>query len=297
MFEGLRDPILKEWRDIIKIQKNWIGQCNGTNIKFEIVSEVEGYPKSLTLWTDKPEYIEEAKFLALSCNNLLSKQEGLDTADGYKLLNVKVINPFTKQELPVFITNLIKFSSARDDHLGIPIASEIDAEFCKIVGIDYETEKLLSDEEKESKRTQILSDARKLNIGGYPVSKHIKDWLISRQRYWGTPIPIIHCDSCGPCPVPKKDLPVVLPKLERSLTNKKTSLSEAIEWLKTSCPNCGKDAVREADTMDTFVDSSWYFIRFIDPQNQREMFSQEKARENLPVDLYIGGKEHGNYIQ
>ncbi|XP_051155455.1 leucine--tRNA ligase, mitochondrial isoform X2 [Leptopilina boulardi] len=294
LLDGLNDPILKEWRDVIKIQQNWIGKCNGTNIKFELISEIKGYPKSLTLWTDKPEYIKDAKFLAISNSNLLCKQEGIEAIDDYQILNAKIINPFTNEELPIYVTNLIQFPSLnRDDHLGIPVASEEDAEFCKIVGIQYESDiNQLNNEERELRREQILNEAKKLKIGGYPVSQHIKDWLISRQRYWGTPIPIIHCDSCGPRPVHRNELPVILPKLNRSLKNKKASLFEATDWLKTSCPNCGKDAVREADTMDTFVDSSWYFMRFIDSKNQKEMFSQEKARENLPVDLYIGGKEH-----
>ena len=286
--------MLKEWRDIIKIQEHWIGECNGTNFNFKLISDVKEYPKMLTLWTDKPEYIEDAKFLAISNNNLLSKQAGLDSVDGFQILNAKVLNPFTNEELPVFVTNLIEFSSFRDDHLGIPSASQQDADFCKATKIEYEPSKVLSNEERESRRSQIMNEARKLNIGGYPVSLKIKDWLISRQRYWGTPIPIIHCDSCGPCPVPREELPVVLPKLNRSFKDAKGSLLEATEWLKTSCPNCGKEAVREADTMDTFVDSSWYFMRFIDSKNQKEMFSREKAKENLPVDLYIGGKEHGN---
>lgn len=259
-----------------------------------MISDVKEYPKILTLWTDKPECIEDAKFLAISNNNLLCKQAGFDLIDGFKILNAKVLNPFTNEELPVFVTNLIEFSSFREDHLGIPSRSEKDAEFCKIVGIEYEPGKALSNEERESKRSQIMNEARNLNIGGYPVGSKIKDWLISRQRYWGTPIPIIHCDSCGPRPVPREELPVVLPKLSRSSKDTKASLLEATEWLKSSCPDCGKEAVREADTMDTFVDSSWYFMRFIDPKNQKEMFSREKAMENLPVDLYVGGKEHGN---
>lgn len=292
LLDGLNDPMLKEWRDVTKIQQHWIGECNGTNINFKLISDIKGYPKTLSLWTDKPEHIEDAKFLAISNKNVLCKKTGLGRVDGFQKLDAKVLNPFTNEELPIFVTNLVGFSTYRDDHLGIPCASEADAEFCKTVGIEYESGQVLSNEERESKRSQIMSEARKLNIGGYPVSTRIRDWLVSRQRYWGTPIPIIHCDSCGPRPVPREELPVVLPKLNRSSEEKKASLLEATEWLKTSCPNCGKEAVREADTMDTFVDSSWYFMRFIDPKNDEEMFSIEKAKENLPVDLYIGGKEH-----
>ena len=296
LLDGLNDPNLKEWKDIIKIQQHWIGDCNGVNFDFKLISNDKNYPKILTLWTDKPEHIEDAKFLAISNQNLLSKTAGFESVNGFQILNAKVVNPFTGDELPVFVTNLIEFSPFRADYLGIPSVSESDAEFCKIVGIQYEPGKALSIEEKKCKQLKILNEARKLNIGGYPVSLRIKDWLISRQRYWGTPIPIVHCDSCGPCCIPKEELPVVLPKLNHSCTEKKASLLEATEWLKTSCPQCGKEAIREADTMDTFVDSSWYFMRFIDPKNKEEMFSKEKAKKYLPVDLYVGGKEHGNLI-
>ncbi|MCJ1401387.1 Leucyl-tRNA synthetase, mitochondrial [Xylographa trunciseda] len=122
----------------------------------------------------------------------------------------------------------------------------------------------------------------------------IRDWLISRQRYWGTPIPIIHCDNCGAVPVPLKDLPVELPKLEGEWFQRKggNPLESAGDWVKTKCPSCNSPAKRDTDTMDTFVDSSWYFMRFVDPHNAAEPFSPEKADALLPVDIYVGGIEH-----
>ena len=140
---------------------------------------------------------------------------------------------------------------------------------------------------------EVLKIAQERKIGGYPVSARLRDWLISRQRYWGTPIPIIHCKKCGPQPVPKDQLPVVLPPLKRT-AKKGASLQNALHWLNTTCPKCNEAATRETDTMDTFVDSSWYYMRYIDPKNDKEMFSKENAFKYLPVDLYIGGKEHGN---
>jgi len=117
--------------------------------------------------------------------------------------------------------------------------------------------------------------------------------VISRQRYWGAPIPIIHCTNCGVQPVPRDQLPVTLPKITHLGSNKRFSIHDMKNWLQTKCPKCGGKAIREADTMDTFVDSSWYFLRFIDPKNKEKMFSVEKVKETFPVDLYIGGKEHG----
>lgn len=122
----------------------------------------------------------------------------------------------------------------------------------------------------------------------------LRDWLISRQRYWGAPIPIIHCDSCGAVPVPEKDLPVQLPDLPDSFFQgrKGNPLEEDDTWKKATCPKCGSAAERETDTMDTFMDSSWYFFRFLDPKNDGALVDPVKANSGMPVDLYIGGVEH-----
>lgn len=297
MYEGLEEPSLREWWDVKKIQKHWIGECTGTNIEFELITELPECPKTLSLWTDKPESIRSAKFVAVTRNSFLAKSgsESLNDCSS-KLLKATVRNPFTGEDLPIYYTNAIKFTSFRDNHLGIPGARAEDAEFCDSVGISYEAEKELSPEETEERREDVMREARERKIGGYPVSLKLRDWLISRQRYWGTPIPIVHCESCGARPVPKDELPVLLPEIKINTKDKLATLREAVSWLKTSCPNCGGRATREADTMDTFVDSSWYFMRYIDPKNEKEMFAKEKAMESLPVDIYIGGKEHGNYF-
>ncbi|KAJ2987869.1 hypothetical protein NUW58_g4274 [Xylaria curta] len=122
----------------------------------------------------------------------------------------------------------------------------------------------------------------------------LRDWLISRQRYWGTPIPIIHCESCGPQPVPDDQLPVELPKVDHHWAGGRTGnpLESATDWVNTSCPKCHGAAKRDTDTMDTFVDSSWYYMRFTDPHNKDSPISEIAARTRLPVDIYIGGVEH-----
>lgn len=140
---------------------------------------------------------------------------------------------------------------------------------------------------------QIIADLSKQKRGKSSESWRLRDWLISRQRYWGTPIPIIHCDSCGVVPVPEDHLPVELPPLGQNVQGQKGNPLENIDgFINTDCPKCGKAARRETDTMDTFVDSSWYYARFPDAKNDNDLFSEDSAATMLPVDTYIGGVEH-----
>ncbi|HMD52212.1 MAG TPA: class I tRNA ligase family protein, partial [Solirubrobacteraceae bacterium] len=128
--------------------------------------------------------------------------------------------------------------------------------------------------------------------GHASVNYRLRDWLISRQRYWGCPIPILYCESCGMVAVPEEDLPVELPEIDDYTPKGRSPLAGAEDWVNVRCPACGGKARRETDTMDTFVDSSWYFLRYCDASNEREAWDPAAVREWMPVDQYIGGVEH-----
>lgn len=254
-----------------------------------------------------------------------------DTKEGFQLPNIKAVNPLTKEEVPIFAAPYVvsSYGSAPSAVMGCPGHDNRDFEFwqtnCPGEHIKTCIAPFFDDASKvtEQERQRIIDTvpftstdgvltkecgehsgvlaavARKsimgmLNSEGLSksiVRYKIRDWLISRQRYWGTPIPIIHCDNCGPVPVPESDLPAKLPELE-GLDTKGNPLSTIDEFVNVACPSCGSPAKRETDTMDTFIDSSWYYFRFLDPKNTSKPFDREIASKNMPVDIYIGGVEH-----
>nr|XP_023020582.1 probable leucine--tRNA ligase, mitochondrial [Leptinotarsa decemlineata] len=292
LLDGLDDPVLQDWKDITKLQKHWIGECNGVSFDFQIKND-SGGRDFLPLWTSKPEYVEHAKFVAVTTDNILAKHEGIQNCEQTVKLRVQLKNPINGESVPVYVTSEIDFLPFTDSYLGIPDVFSEATKFASHHNITFETVKEFSSgEELEWKRQEICNRAKKLNVGGYWTSAKLRDWLISRQRYWGTPIPIIHCQKCGIQPVPRRELPVVLPKLAHITLRGVSPLAEIQDWVNTICPECEGAAKRETDTMDTFVDSSWYYLRFLDHKNENEIFSKEKARKFSPVDLYIGGKEH-----
>jgi leucyl-tRNA synthetase len=228
----------------------------------------------------------------------------------------KAIHPLTGEEIPIWIANYVLFDYGTGAVMGVPAHDERDYVFAKKydlpikVVVQPEGEsieeplseaftgegKLVSSDQFDgiSNREAISAIADHLkqqNKGGSVVNYRLRDWLISRQRYWGTPIPMIYCDSCGPVPVPKDQLPVVLPE-DVVFDGKSNPLTTSESFVHTNCPTCGAKARRETDTMDTFIDSSWYYLRYVDAKNEEIPFAKEKADEWLPVREYIGGIEH-----
>jgi leucyl-tRNA synthetase len=229
------------------------------------------------------------------------------------------VNPYSGAKVPIWIGNFVLMGYGTGAIMAVPAHDQRDFEFCKQYGIpirpvirpqdgplaDAATMKeAFSDDgvvensgpfsglPSEEARRVMTAKAEAEGFGKAAVTFRIKDWGISRQRYWGTPIPIIYCPNCGMVPVPEKDLPVVLP-LSIPITSKgRSPLENVPEFMNVKCPKCGADARRESDTMDTFIDSSWYFYRYCDPHNSNAPFDSKKIAYWFPIDQYIGGVEH-----
>jgi leucyl-tRNA synthetase len=228
------------------------------------------------------------------------------------------INPITKEKIPIYIANFVLYEYGTGAIIAVPAHDQRDFEFAKKYNIsikvvinppDYELnpEKISRSYMGEGNMVnsqdfngmnnkeaipEFIKFFQKHNCGNSTIQYKLRDWLISRQRFWGCPIPIIYCENCGIIPVPEKDLPVKLPENFKFTSGKGNPLEECKEFVNTICPKCGGKAKRETDTMDTFVDSSWYFLRYTDPKNKDLPFDPKKAGYWMPIDTYIGGKEH-----
>lgn len=225
-------------------------------------------------------------------------------------------HPLTGKEIPIWIANYVLMDYGTGAVMGVPAHDERDFQFAQKYQLPIQEVIRPKDQAETAELTEaftgegvlvnsgpfdgldntkaiseIVKHLEKEGIGKATVQYRLRDWLISRQRYWGTPIPIVYCDQCGTVPVPKDQLPVLLPE-DVKFTGKQNPLATSETFVRTPCPKCGKAAKRETDTMDTFVDSSWYFLRFVDPKNTTLPFDPAKANHWLPIDEYVGGIEH-----
>ncbi|MFP4661806.1 MAG: leucine--tRNA ligase [Halanaerobiales bacterium] len=275
--------------------------------------------QELIAGTDKEEEVNEfinqvKKQKEMERTSPESEKNGIFTG-GY------AVNPMTGEDIPIMIANYVLMGYGTGAIMAVPAHDQRDLDFAikydipvEIVIQPGDREEILTAEDLEGEAytggghlvnsgeynglsveeafDKMAEDMEEQGIGNVEVNYRLRDWLISRQRYWGTPIPVVYCDSCGAVPVPEENLPVELPHDVEFSPTGESPLKHVDSFVNTECPECGGKARREIDTMDTFVDSSWYFLRYIDPHNEEMPFSKDKADKWFPVSQYIGGIEH-----
>ncbi|UXE60688.1 MAG: leucine--tRNA ligase [Woronichinia naegeliana WA131] len=226
------------------------------------------------------------------------------------------VNPFNGEEIPILIADYVLYEYGTGAVMGVPAHDVRDFKFAKENDLPIQVV-ILPDENADTElkaayteagimvnsadftgmdsikaKTAIIEYAEKNGYGKARVQYRLRDWLISRQRYWGCPIPVIHCETCGTVPVPDADLPVKLPDQVEFSGRGPSPLAKLSDWVDVPCPCCGQPAKRETDTMDTFIDSSWYFLRYTDAQNSQQVFDRDRVNHWMGVDQYVGGIEH-----
>jgi len=311
---------------------------------------IENLKSKIENLKDVEKYISDAKKKTDLERTDLAKEK-----TGVEIKGVKAMNPFTNESVPIYVADYVLSIYGTGAVMAVPAHDERDYEFAKKYNLPIKKvivpEKLLNiprnlediaagaktelrvesecftcdgelvDSEKysgltsEKARSEMAKWLEDNNLGGPKITYKLRDWLISRQRYWGAPIPVVYCEKCPEVksqkskvksleytffdnkkyaiiPVPEKDLPVLLPEVKDYRPKGTSPLGTNTEFVNATCPKCGGEAKRETDTMDTFVCSSWYFFRFADPKNEKEFAAPDKIKKWLPVDLYIGGNEH-----
>jgi len=300
-----------DWPGHIKTaQRNWIGRSAGSLLPFPVADSAE----VIKIFTTRPDTILGATYLVLapehefvqraaarvtnrkSVENYIKQSQSRTENEriavgraktGVELKGIKAINPATRKKIPVWVSDYVLSSYGTGAIMAVPAYDERDEAFAKRFKLPRPRAELVD------------GDAITKKVGGKEqINYHLRDWLVSRQRYWGPPIPMVHCDSpaggCGWQPVSEKDLPVLLPRVKNFRPQKtgKAPLASAPTFYRTKCPKCNGSAVRETDVSDTFLDSAWYFYRYLDPYNQERPINKARAKRWLPVDIYIGGAEH-----
>ncbi len=329
---------LTGWPERVKLmQANWIGKSTGAYLEFPIV----GSDQKIGVFTTRPDTVFGVTYVVLAPEHPLtqtvttpanqakvtefiesiSHESELErTAEDKPKRGLatggSAINPFTGEEIPIWIADYVLVEYGTGAVMGVPAHDQRDYEFAQqnqlslttviiparpeLVKLDqaYTDPGILINSgefdglESAVAKNEIIKFAESKGWGKARIQYRLRDWLISRQRYWGVPIPVIHCPDCGAVPVPEADLPVVLPENVEFTGRGASPLAQLEDWVNVPCPSCGQPAKRETDTMDTFIDSSWYFLRYADARNDQAPFSSELVNDWLPVDQYVGGIEH-----
>ncbi len=336
----INDLDLVNYIERVKIQqRNWIGRSEGAEVDFHI----KGSEDVFRVFTTRPDTLYGATYMVMSpehpyiekyadqienMDELLQyrtdaakksefeRTELVKDKTGVEVKGFVAINPVTKKEIPVWISDYVMMSYGTGAIMAVPGHDSRDWEFAKkfdlpiieVVsggnveeaaytdnadGVLVNSEMIdgLKVPEAKAKITDFLVEN---GIGEKKVNYKLRDWVFSRQRYWGEPIPLVYCDCCGWVPVKEEDLPLTLPEVDNyePTDNGESPLAHIHDWVNTTCPKCGKDAKRETDTMPQWAGSSWYFLRYCDPHNKEELASKEMLEYWGPVDWYNGGMEH-----
>ena len=324
------DLDLVDYPEKVRAQQiNWIGRSSGAEVYFKTTKGEE-----IKIFTTRPETIFGATYLVVSPEHPLisklgesisnleeiqnykveaSKKSDLQRTElskdktGVKIEGIEAINPVSGEKIPIFVADYVLMSYASGAIMAVPAHDSRDGEFAEKYGLPVK--EVIS--ENAGKETMVNSEflngltpkAAKKSIlewlsankkGNEKINFKLRDWVFSRQRYWGEPIPVVHCEKCGYVPLKESDLPLKLPDLEKFETSPdgESPLVYAKDWVNTTCPKCGGKAKRETDTMPQWAGSSWYFLRYLDPKNSSQLASPEAIKYWMPVDWYNGGMEH-----
>ncbi len=319
---------------IKEMQRNWIGKSEGYEIDFAIKNHEQKlkvfttridtlygatfmvlapeHPFVSEITTDdQQKAVDEYTKKAKKKSDL--EREALEKDKSGVFTGAYAINPANGEEVPIWVADYVMMNYGSGAIMAVPAHDERDFEFAK--KYDLEIKEVISpDGEQHSLEEAYIGDGQLVNSAEYDglefdeakqkiadkvsakkqVNYKLRDWIFSRQRYWGEPIPVIHCKSCGIVPVSEKDLPVELPDVKNyePTGTGESPLAEIDEWVNTKCPECGGEAKRETNTMPNWAGSCWYYLRYIDPDNNDEAFSKKSMQYWCPVDLYMGGAEH-----
>jgi leucyl-tRNA synthetase len=308
-----------DWPEKTKaIQRNWIGRSEGAEILFRVEETGDDIP----VFTTRADTLYGATFFVVAPEHPFVDAHASDEAREYArhagarpveeraagatktgvFTGCHAVNPVNGERLPIWVADYVLMDYGTGAIMAVPAHDERDGEFAeafalpaiqvidedgKLVNSDR-FDGLPSDEGARAIITALAAEGR----AEATVNYRLRDWSVSRQRYWGCPIPFIHCKSCGVVPVPEEDLPVILPDIEDYAPKGRPPLAANEEYMNVDCPQCGGPALRDPDTMDTFVDSSWYFLRYIDSHNDEAPFDRFVVDYWLPVSQYIGGIDH-----